>query len=36
MNTLPSFNSESSELPKWQQPEKMAGRVLLLGLVGTR
>ena len=35
MNTLPSFNSESSELPKWQQPEKMAGRVLLLGLVGT-
>ena len=35
MNSLPSFNSESSELPKWQQPEKMAGRVLLLGLVGT-
>ena len=35
MNTLPSFNSESSELPKWQQPEKMAGRVLLLGLAGT-
>src|SRR6476646_8492041 len=34
MNTLPSFNSESSELPKWQQPEKMAGRVLLVGLAG--
>ena len=34
MNTLPSFNSESSELPKWQQPEKMAGRVVLLGLAG--
>ena len=35
MNSLPSFNSESSELPKWQQPEKMAGRVVLLGLAGT-
>ena len=35
MNTLPSFNSETSELPKWQQPEKMAGRVVLLGLAGT-
>ena len=34
MNTLPSLNSESSELPKWQQPEKMAGRVVLLGLAG--
>jgi cation transport regulator ChaC len=34
MNTLPSFNSETSELPKWQQPEKMAGRVVLLGLAG--
>ena len=34
MNTLPSFNSESSELPKWQQPEKMAGRVVMLGLAG--
>ena len=34
MNTLPSFNSESAGLPKWQQPEKMAGRVVLLGLAG--
>ena len=34
MNVLPSFNSESSELPKWQKPEKMAGRVVLLGLAG--
>ncbi|MET4073796.1 hypothetical protein [Hymenobacter sp. UYCo722] len=34
MNTLPSYNSESSELPKWQQPEKMAGRVVLLGVAG--
>ena len=34
MNTLPSFNSESTGLPKWQQPEKMAGRVVLLGLAG--
>ncbi|GAB3649480.1 hypothetical protein GCM10027594_24780 [Hymenobacter agri] len=34
MNTLPSFNSETSELPKWQQPEKVAGRVVLLGLAG--
>ena len=34
MNTLPSFTSEPAELPKWQQPEKTAGRVLLLGLAG--
>ncbi|GAA4051747.1 hypothetical protein GCM10022409_43270 [Hymenobacter glaciei] len=34
MNTLPSLNSDSSELPKWQQPEKMAGRVLMVGLAG--
>ncbi len=35
MNTLPSLTSETSDLPKWQQPEKMAGRVVLLGLAGT-
>ena len=34
MNTLPSLTPET-ELPKWQQPEKIAGRVFLLGLVGT-
>ena len=34
MNALPSFNSEPG-LPKWQQPEKVAGRVVLIGLVGT-
>ena len=35
MNTLlsPSSNSDTG-LPKWQQPEKMAGRVVLLGLAG--
>ncbi len=34
MNALPSFDSEPG-LPKWQQPEKVAGRVVLIGLVGT-
>jgi phage shock protein A len=33
MNALPSFDSAPG-LPKWQQPEKMAGRVVLLGLAG--
>ena len=36
MNTLLSTSSDSDTgLPKWQQPEKVAGRVVLLGLVGT-
>ena len=36
MNTLMPFDSDSDAgLPKWQQPEKIAGRVVLLGLVGT-
>jgi len=34
MNSLVALDSEPG-LPKWQQPEKMAGRVLLLGLLGT-
>ena len=35
MNTLMPFDSDSDAgLPKWQQPEKIAGRVVLLGLVG--
>ena len=34
MNALPSFDSAPG-LPKWQQPEKVAGRVVLLGLAGT-
>ena len=34
MNALPSFDSAPG-LPKWQQPEKVAGRVVLIGLVGT-
>ena len=35
MNTLISSSSNSDTgLPKWQQPEKMAGRVVLLGLAG--
>jgi hypothetical protein len=36
MNTLLSSPSDQDNgLPKWQQPEKIAGRVVLLGLVGT-
>jgi tetratricopeptide (TPR) repeat protein len=34
MNTLLSSSSSDTGLPKWQQPEKVAGRVVLLGLVG--
>ena len=35
MNTLLTTTSDNDTgLPKWQQPEKMAGRVVLLGLVG--
>ena len=33
MKTLMSLDSDTG-LPKWQQPEKMAGRVVLLGLAG--
>jgi len=32
MNTLLPSNSDTA-LPKWQQPEKVAGRVVLLGLI---
>ncbi|WP_460554193.1 hypothetical protein [Hymenobacter daeguensis] len=36
MNTfLASSSNPDSGLPKWQQPEKVAGRVVLVGLVGT-
>ncbi|WP_310393382.1 hypothetical protein [Hymenobacter sp.] len=34
MNTLLNSSDNDTGLPKWQQPEKMAGRVVLLGLVG--
>ena len=36
MNTslTTTFNDDTG-LPKWQQPEKMAGRVFLVGLAGT-
>ena len=35
MKTLMSLDSSETGLPKWQQPEKIAGRVVLVGLVGT-
>ena len=37
MNNLLSSSSSDTDnsLPKWQQPEKVAGRLVLLGLVGT-
>ena len=36
MNTLlTSSSDQDTGLPKWQQPEKIAGRVFLAGLVGT-
>ena len=36
MNTfLSSSSDQDNGLPKWQQPEKVAGRVVLVGLVGT-
>ena len=36
MNTLLTASSDQDTgLPKWQQPEKIAGRVFLAGLVGT-
>ena len=35
MNTLLPNPSSDAGLPKWQQPEKVAGRLVLLGLVGT-
>ena len=34
MNALPPFDAELGR-PKWQQPEKIAGRMVLIGLVGT-
>ncbi|MFC7669524.1 hypothetical protein ACFQT0_20790 [Hymenobacter humi] len=35
MNTLLTTSSDTGTgLPKWQKPEKIAGRVVLLGLVG--
>ena len=37
MNNLLTTTSDSDNdtgLPKWQQPEKMAGRVVLVGLIG--
>ena len=35
MNNLLSSSDSDSGLPKWQQPEKVAGRLVLLGLAGT-
>ncbi len=34
-NLLSSSTDTDNSLPKWQQPEKVAGRLVLLGLVGT-
>ncbi|MBD2770530.1 hypothetical protein IC235_21810, partial [Hymenobacter sp. BT664] len=34
MNSLLSSSENDTSLPKWQQPEKVAGRVVLAGLVG--
>src|SRR6476469_9183638 len=36
MNTLLTTTSDTDTgLPKWQKPEKVAGRLVLLGLMGT-